>query len=164
MISSSDRVLLMATGEIECPGTEGPASLRWSWLADLYSHPMWGLVTIPGFSVPVGCKIAMLCRDMPTGTIDSLAARWDAVDRLTAIGVGHAPSAALYAWSAVADSTVDAHDYLGDHQFSGAEAVAAAFWAHLAAKSAPVAETCIAAAIEAWDSRLHLSSTRGAVA
>jgi hypothetical protein len=164
MISLSDRVLLMATGDIECPGTEGLPSLRWNWLADLYSHPVWGLVTIPGFSVSVGCEIAMLCRDMPTGTVNSLAARWEAVDRLGAIGAGRAHSAALYAWSAVADTTVDTHDYLIGHQFSGAEAVTAAFWAHLAAKPGSVAETCIAAAIEAWDSRLHRPSTRGAVA
>ncbi|KXF51900.1 hypothetical protein [Rhodococcus sp. IEGM 1307] len=164
MISLSDRVLLMATGEIECPGTEGPASLRWNWLADMYSHPVWGLVTIPGFSVSVGCEIAMLCRDMPTGTVNSLATRWDAVHRLGAIGASRAQSAALYAWSAVADTTVDAHDYLSGHQFSGAEAVAAAFWAHLAAKPGSVAEACVAAAIEAWDLRLHRPSTRGAVA
>ncbi|NHU48950.1 hypothetical protein [Rhodococcus sp. A14] len=164
MISLSDRVLLMATGEIECPGTEGPGSLRWGWLADLYSHPVWGLVTIPGFSTAVGHTVATLCLDMPTGTVDPLAARWAAVDRLAAIGASRAQSAGLYAWSAVADSSVDAHDYLGGHQFSGAEAVSAAFWAHLAAKPAPVAETCIAAAIEAWASRLHCPSTRGAIA
>ena len=164
MISLSDRVLLMATGEIECPGTEGLPSLRWNWLADLYSHPVWGLVTIPGFSVSVGCEIAMLCRDMPTGTVNSLATRWGAVHRLGAIGAGRAQSAALYAWSAVADTSVDAHDYLSGHQFSGAEAVAAAFWAHLAAKPGSVAEACVAAAIEAWDLRLHRPSTRGAVA
>ena len=164
MISLSDRVLLMAIGEIECPGIEGPGFLRWGWLADLYSHPVWGLVTIPGFSVPVGYTVATLCRDMPTCTVNSLAARWDAVDRLGAIGAGRAQSAALYAWSAVADTSVDAHDYLSGHQFSGAEAVAAAFWAHLAAKPGSVAEACVAAAIEAWDSRLHRPSTRGAVA
>ncbi|WP_172652906.1 hypothetical protein [Rhodococcus opacus] len=164
MISPSDRVLLMATGEIECPGTEGPGSLRWGWLADLYSHPVWGLVTVPGFSVPVGYTVATLCRDMPSGTVNCLAARWGAVDRLSVIGASRAQSAALYAWSAVADTTVDAHDYLGGHQFSGAEAVAAAFWAHLAAKPGSVAEACVAAAIEAWDSRLHRPSTRGAVA
>ncbi|MFD6058261.1 hypothetical protein [Rhodococcus wratislaviensis] len=164
MISLSDRVLLMATGEIECPGTEGPGSLRWGWLADLYSHPVWGLVTIPGFSTAVGHTVATLCRDIPTGTVVPLAARWAAVDRLGAIVVSRAQSAALYAWSAVADSSVDAHDYLGGHKFSGAEAVAAAFWAHLAAKPESVAEKCIAAAIEAWGLRLHCPSTRGAIA
>ncbi|WP_009480724.1 hypothetical protein [Rhodococcus sp. JVH1] len=163
MISLSDRVLLMATGVIECPATEGPGALRWGWLADLYSHPVWGLVTIPGFSTAVGHTVATLCRDMPTGTVNSLATRWDAVHRLGAIGVSRAQSAALYAWSAVADTTVDAHDYLSGHQFSGAEAVAAAFWAHLAAKPESVAEKCIAAAIEAWASRLHFPSTRGAI-
>jgi hypothetical protein len=164
MIRLSDRVLLMATGEIECPGTEGPASLRWGWLADLYTHPVWGLATVPGFSTPVGYTVAELCRDTPTGTVDSLTARWDAMERLAAIGAGRAQSAAIYAWSAVADSAVDAHDYLGGHQFSGAEAVAAVFWAHLAAKPGAVAEMCIAAAIEAWNTRLHYPATRGAVA
>ncbi|QTJ70590.1 hypothetical protein HYG77_34395 (plasmid) [Rhodococcus sp. ZPP] len=164
MIGLSDRVLLMATGEVECPGTEGPASLRWGWFADLYTHPVWGLATVPGFSTPVGYTMAELCRATPTGTVDSLTVRWEAMERLAAIGAGRAQSAAMYAWSAVADSVVDAHDYLGGHQFSGAEAVAAAFWAHLAAKPGAVAEMCIAAAIEAWNSRLHYPATRGAVA
>ena len=164
MIRLSDRVLLMATGEVECPGTEGPASLRWGWLADLYTHPVWGLTTVPGFCTPVGYTVAALCRDTPTGTVDSLTVRWEAMERLAAIGAGRAQSAAMYAWSAVADSVVDARDYLGGHQFSGAEAVAAVFWAHLAAKPGVVAEMCIAAAIESWNLRLHYPATRGAVA
>jgi hypothetical protein len=68
---------------------------------------VWGLVTVPGFSTPVGYTVAELCRATPTGTVDSLSVRWDAMERLASIGAGRAQSAAMYAWSAVADSVVD---------------------------------------------------------
>lgn len=161
MTSLVDQVYFMANGQIETPAAEGPSAIRWGWFADLYAHPHWGLVTIPGFSPAEAQTVAALCRATPIGSVDSISARWDVFEQLAAIKLDRAPSD--FAWAAVANSALDARDYLAGIDFSGAETVTSAFWAHLAVHPVEIAENRISAAIEAWNTRIH-SSTRGAAA
>ena len=161
MTSLVDRVYYMATGQLESPATEGPSAIRWNWFADLYAHPQWGLITVPGFSQAEAQTVASLCRATPIGSVDSISARWNVFEQLAAIKLDRAPSD--YAWAAVANSSIDARDYLAGGNFSGVETVTSAFWAHLAVHPTAVAENRISTAIEAWTTRFH-SSTRGAAA
>ena len=119
MRSLVDRVYLMASGQTVSPATEGPAEIRWNCFADLYAHPRWGLVTIPGFTTAATHAVAGLCRATtlgPTadaaevgGQVSVLTARWHAIDSLATIKSGRARSeVADYAWAAVSDSGIDA--------------------------------------------------------
>ncbi len=94
-------------------------------------------------------------------SVNSISARWNVFEQLAAIKLNRAPSD--YAWAAVANSSIDARDYLAGGDFSGVETVTSAFWAHLAVHPTAVAENRISTAIEAWSTRFH-SSTRGAAA
>ncbi|PBC35126.1 hypothetical protein CJ179_49670 [Rhodococcus sp. ACS1] len=161
MTSLVDRVYYMATGQLESPATEGPSAIRWNWFADLYAHPQWGLITVPGFSQAEAQTVASLCRATPIGSVDSISARWNAFEQLAAIKLDRAPSD--FPWAAVANSAIDAHDYLASGNFSGTETVTSAFWAHLTVQPTEIAENRISAAIEAWNTRFY-SSTRGAAA
>ncbi|QSE88064.1 hypothetical protein JWS13_05255 (plasmid) [Rhodococcus pseudokoreensis] len=161
MTSLVDQVYFMANGQVETPATEGPSAVRWGWFADLYAHPHWGLVTVPGFSQAEAQTVASLCRATPIASVDSISARWDVFEQLAAIKLDRAPSD--FAWAAVANSAIDARDYLAGGNFSGAETVTSAFWAHFSTQPAAVAESQISAAIEAWNTRFH-SSARGAAA
>ncbi|MFD7011409.1 hypothetical protein [Rhodococcus jostii] len=162
MTSLVDRVYFMATGQIETPASEGLSGVRWGWFADLYAHPYWGLVTVPGLSQAEAQTVASLCRSTPIGSVDSISARWDVFEQLAAIKLDRTPS--NFAWAAIANTAIDARDHLAGGDFSGAEAVTSAFWAHLSsAHPAEDAEHRISAAIEAWNARFH-SSTRGAAA
>ncbi|MGW5152694.1 hypothetical protein [Rhodococcus koreensis] len=168
MTSLVDQVYLMASGQMMTPATEGPAEIRWNWFADLYANPRWGLVTIPGFTKAAAHAAAGLCRATALGptadaaevAVSELMARWQGIDRLATIKGGRARSeAADYAWAAVADSAIDAHDYLAGIEFSGAETVSCAFWAQLATQPSDVAEAHINAAIDAWEACFQGSAT-----
>ena len=168
MTSLVDQVYLMASGQTMTPATEGPAEIRWNWFADLYAHPRWGLVTIPGFPTAAAHAVAGLCQATALGStadaaelaVSALTARWQTIDRLVTLKGGRARSeAADYVWAAVSDSAIDAYDYLAGIEFSGAETVSCAFWAQLATQPADVAEARINAAIDAWEARLQGSAT-----
>ena len=160
MTSLVDQVYFMANGQAETPASEGPSAVRWGWFADLYAHPQWGLVTIPGFSQAEAQTVASLCRATTIAPVDSILARWDVFEQLAAIKLDRAPSD--FAWAAVAHSAIDARDHLAGIDFSGAETATSAFWAHLSAQPAAVAESRISAAIEAWNTRFHSSTRRAA--
>lgn len=156
MTSLVDRVYLMAAGQVEAPATEGPAVARWGWFADLYANPLWGLITLPGVSAAEAQTVAGLCRATPIGSVSTIRARWEALEQLAAIKLRRTRSD--YVWAAVANSAIDAHDYLLGVDFSGVETTTSAFWAHLAVHPTPAAEARITAAIDAWSGRLHDSA------
>lgn len=147
----SDLVYQMATAQVEAPAIDGSAANRWSWFADLYDHPQWGLTaTIPDFN-EAGRTIGRLCRATVTGDHNALGIRWNALSRLAAIKDTVCPTAEHHAWTAVINSGIDAHDFVNDIDFGGTETVTSAFSAIIAAHSDTDAENFIEQAIAAWE-------------
>ncbi len=58
----SEIVFGLSSGELTSPASTGLAADRWLWLADLLTHPTWGMAAIVDGIDDVCVPVARLCQ------------------------------------------------------------------------------------------------------
>ncbi|WP_058037146.1 hypothetical protein [Rhodococcus sp. KB6] len=152
-----------AQGLLEPPASDAHvAAHRWSWFADLYADPTWGLATaIPDFPPIAADQAANACRAMATQT--ATAEQWSAIETLSVAGLASAHSRALeLVWTALADTCVDARDHLAGREFGGLEVILAALEAILECHPEEDAATYVHQAGTAWARQLESRDRKAA--
>ncbi|MFI7166912.1 hypothetical protein ACIBM3_31105 [Rhodococcus erythropolis] len=150
----SEVVFGMSSGALASPASVGLPSERWAWLADLLTHPDWGMTAVANGIESVCAPVARLCQ-LTASAIHPLGLRelWSA-EQLPAIELIalHTPGASGH-WEALncaLEIITDGLDHVDGLDVSGSEAVASAFTAIINAQDADTARVNITAAVEHW--------------
>ncbi|MDA3637501.1 MULTISPECIES: hypothetical protein [Rhodococcus] len=150
----SEIVFGLSSGELTSPASTGLAADRWLWLADLLTHPTWGMAAIVDGIDDVCVPVARLCQ-LTANAIHPLNLRelWSA-EQLPAKEqiADHTPGTTGHweALSAAIDLITDGLDHCEGLDVSGSEAAASAFTAIINAQDANTARSTITAAVEHW--------------
>lgn len=146
----------LAMGHLETPGST-ERGIRWLWLADVLTHPVWGVAAIVDGVDDVCQPVAQLCR--VTAHADAqqmtyLRDLWFAqhLRATEAITKPFAPDreGRWDALNAAIEVITDGLDHCTGRDTSGTEAVVSAFSASFAAQDRDAARATITAAVEDW--------------
>ncbi|MDI9915386.1 hypothetical protein [Rhodococcus sp. IEGM 1379] len=140
----------LSAGALPSPASTGLSSERWMWLADLLTHPQWGMTAVVDGLHHVCAPVARLCR-LTANAIHPLNLRelWAAEQQPTIdLLAMHSPhdSGHWEALTAVRELISDGLDHCHGLDISGVEAVTAAFTAIITAQVADTARATITAA------------------
>lgn len=144
----------MSSGALPSPASVGLPSERWLWLADLLTHPEWGMAAVLDDVESVCAPVARLCQ-LTARSIHPLDLRelWSA-EQLPAIELiaRHTPGTTGHweALNAALEIITDGLDHVDGVDVSGSEAVASAFTAIVNAQDSDTARVSITAAVEHW--------------
>ncbi|WP_336883023.1 hypothetical protein [Rhodococcus globerulus] len=147
----SEIVLDLSTGALPSPGSTGLPSQRSSWMADLLTHPRWGMTAVVDGLDHICEPVAQLCR-LTANAIHPLNLRqlWAAEPQPTAEMLAlHSPNNTGH-WevlTAVLELITDGLDHCQGADVSGVEAVTAAFAAVITSQHPDTARAIIIAAI-----------------
>lgn len=144
----------LSSGALTSPASTGLAAGRWLWLADLLTHPTWGMAAIVDGIDDVCVPVARLCK-LTANAVHPLNLRelWSAEQfPVTEQIADHTPGTTGHweALSAVIDLITDGLDHCEGLDVSGSEAVAAAFTVIINARDTDTARATITAAVEHW--------------
>ena len=144
----------LSTGALPSPASTGLPSQRWMWMADLLTHPHWGLAAVVDGLDHTCAPVARLCR-LTANAIHPLNLRdlWAAeLLPTTETRALHSPNDTGH-WEAstcVLELITDGLDHCDGLDVSGVEAVTAAFTAIITALAPAAARTIITAATTHW--------------
>lgn len=144
-------VLDLSTGALPSPGSTGLPSQRWSWMAELLTHPHWGMTAVVDGLDHICEPVAQLCR-LTAHAIHPLNLRqlWAAEQQPTAeMLVLRSPNDTGH-WevlTAVLELITDGLDHCQGADVSSVEAVTAAFTAVITSQNPDTARAIIIAAI-----------------
>lgn len=149
-----DVVFGMSSGALTSPASVGLPSERWTWLADLLTHPDWGMTSAVNGIESVCAPVARLCQ-LTASAIHPLCLQdlWSA-EQLPAIELIalHAPGTSGH-WEALncaLEIIIDGLDHIHGLEVSGSEAVTSAFNAIINAQDSDTARASMTAAVEHW--------------
>ncbi|MFI8664551.1 hypothetical protein ACIGKR_31515 [Rhodococcus qingshengii] len=150
----SDILYGISTGALPSPASTGLPAERWLWLADLLTHPRWGMTAIVDGLDHVCAPVARLCQ-LTAHPIHPLNVRelW-AAEQLPTIELiaEHSPHEDGH-WevlNAALELITDGLDHCNGLETSGIEAVTSAFTAVITAQDAATVRASITAAVEHW--------------
>lgn len=157
----SEIVFGLSSGALTSPASIGLAADRWLWLADLLTHPTWGMAAIIDGIDDVWAPVARLCQ-LTANAVHPLNLRelWSAEQLpVTEQIADHSPGTTGHweALSAVIELITDGLDHCQGLDVSGSEAVASAFTAIINAQGANTARATITAAVEHWAQPLTIT-------
>ncbi|MBX9151948.1 hypothetical protein [Rhodococcus qingshengii] len=150
----SEIVFGLSSGELISPASTGLAADRWLWLADLLTHPTWGMAAIFDGVDDVCAPIARLCR-LTANAIHPLNLRelWSAEQLPAAEQMAEHTLGTTGHWealSAAIELITDGLDHCEGLDACGSEAVASAFTAIINAQDSDTARATITAAVKHW--------------
>ena len=150
----SEIVFGLSSGTMTSPASSGLAADRWLWLADLLTHPTWGMAAIVDGIDDVCVPVARLCQ-LTANAVHPLNLRelWSAEQfPVTEQIADHTPGTTGHweALSAVIELITDGLDHCEGLDVSGSEAVSSAFTAIINALDTDTARATITAAVEHW--------------
>ena len=143
-------VLGLSTGALPSPASTGLPSQRWMWLADLLTHPQWGMTAVVDGLDHVCAPVARLCR-LTANAIHplNLRALWAAEQQPTIDLLAlHSPHGSGH-WevlTAVLELITDGLDHCHGLDISGIEAATSAFTAIITTQNPGTARATITAA------------------
>lgn len=150
----SEIILDLSTGALPSLASTDLPFQRWMWMADLLTHPHWGLASVVDGLDHTCAPVARLCR-LTANAIHPLNLRelW-AAEQLptTEMRSLHSPNDTGH-WevlTAVLELITDGLDHCDGLDVSGIEAVTTAFTAIITTLDAAAARTIITAAATHW--------------
>lgn len=146
-------VLDLSTGALPSPGSTGLPSQRWSWMAELLTHPHWGMTAVVDGLDHVCAPVAQLCR-LTAHAIHPLNLRqlWAAEQQPTAemLALHSSDDGHWDVLTAVLELITDGLDHCQGADVSSVEAVTAAFTAVITSQHPDTARAIITTATAHW--------------
>lgn len=157
----SEIVFGLSSGALTSPASSGLAADRWLWLADLLTHPTWGMAAIVDGIDDVCAPIARLCQ-LTANAVHPLNLRelWSAEQISVAEQLTNHTPGTTGRWEALntaIELITDGLDHCEGLDVSGNEAVTSAFTAIINAQDADTARATITAAVEHWAQPLTIT-------